>query len=194
MRAHARSSPLWLLGAAHGAARPRAAVAAQRQLPASTRSLDADKHTRRPGKERLTWRTSPAAPPTTLVFHLYMNAFKNEALDLLQGVARAPPRRARPRSTAGAPSTSRKLVVGGVDLTKQLRGRRHARHASRSTQPSRPAPTSTSTSTSRPRCPRCSRAPATRTTSSRSAQWFPKIGVFDCEPDGTAAGARTSTT
>ncbi len=71
------------------------------------------------GKERLHWKNIASGATDTMVFHLYMNAFKNDQSTFMKeskGVHRG---NKQAKEGWGAIDVT-KLVVGGVDLTKQL--------------------------------------------------------------------------
>src|SRR3954453_4531720 len=73
------------------------------------------------GKERLHWKNIATGATDTMVFHLYMNAFKiNESTFMKEskGVHRG--NRSNDKGGWGAIDVT-KLVIGGVDLTKQLK-------------------------------------------------------------------------
>src|SRR4051812_37257998 len=82
-------------------------------------SLDAE-HKTVSGKERLTWRNTTRGAAAQLVFHLYMNAFKNESSAFYReshGHHRL--FNAYPHGWGAIDIT--RLVVGGVDLTAGVR-------------------------------------------------------------------------
>ncbi|HEX6839572.1 MAG TPA: M1 family peptidase, partial [Polyangia bacterium] len=72
------------------------------------------------GKERLHWKNIASGAADTMVFHLYMNAFKNNESTFMKeskGVHRG---NKQEKAGWGAIDVTR-LVVGGVDLTKAMK-------------------------------------------------------------------------
>jgi hypothetical protein len=82
-------------------------------------SLDAEQK-RMTGRAQLTWRNRAAAPARELVFHLYWNAFKNEASTFLAESHGGHRRSQLPKHGWGAIDVVR-LRVDGVDRTAALR-------------------------------------------------------------------------
>ncbi len=83
-----------------------------------TASLDVEHH-EVTGHERLTWRNDTTQPAPNLVFHLYMNAFKNESSTFMRESRGELRRTGKKEHGWGAIDVS-KLVVDGTDLTKRL--------------------------------------------------------------------------
>jgi hypothetical protein len=81
-------------------------------------SLDEDKKTIT-GRAHLSWRNLAAVPARELVFHLYMNAFKNESSTFLRESTGVHRRSRMPPHGWGAIDVTR-LQVAGADLLRQL--------------------------------------------------------------------------
>jgi hypothetical protein len=122
---HARMLPMWIPLAAATVSLP--AVGALRVPgPLSPRnasyrleaSLDAEKKVVT-GRERLSWRNLASQPARDLVFHLYMNAFKNEASTFFRE-SKGKHRSSHFESHGWGDIEVTRITVGGVDVTKRF--------------------------------------------------------------------------
>jgi hypothetical protein len=138
-------------------------------------------HKRVDGRATLTWRNLASGPAGELVFHLYMNGFKNEASTFFKE-SRGQHRRARAAPHGWGAIDVTRLWVNGVDLLSRLQV-----SDTLATVPL-PAPVAAG-ATARVELEFTTLLPRVfaRTGWAEEqffavAQWFPKIGVFACDP------------
>jgi len=132
------------------------------------------------GTGRLHWRNTQSGPATELVFHLYMNAFKNEKSAFLKESGGQHRTAVFDRKDWGAIDVTR-LVVDGVDLTSRAVV---DDTLLRVALPHAIAPGATSEIDLRwtTKFPRVfARTGWGDNEFFAIAQWFPKVGVWDCQ-------------
>ena len=142
------------------------------------------------GKERLHWKNITSGATDTMVFHLYMNAFKNNESTFMKeskGVHRG---NKQEKGGWGAIDVS-KLVVGGVDLTKTLKVDDTLATVKL------PAPVAPGGEIDvdvefTTKMPKVFARTGYKDDFFEVGQWFPKIGVWDCGagPHGAPATCR----
>jgi hypothetical protein len=142
------------------------------------------------GSEQLHWKNTASGPADTMVFHLYMNAFKNNQSTFFKeshGEHRG--NDAHDKGWGAIDVT--KLVVGGVDLTKQLVVDDTLGTVKLPT-PVAPGATVDVEVEFTTKMPKVFARTGYKDDFFAVGQWFPKIGVFDCEPGphGHAASCR----
>jgi len=147
-----------------------------------TATLDPAAHTV-DGEERVTFRNVAAGPARELVLHLYLNAFKNDQTTFYReskGQHRSA--RANRHDGWGAIEVTR-LVVDGTDLTAALRVDETLATVALP-RPLAPGETVTLDVRFRARLPRVFARTGWYGDFFAVAQWFPKLAVFACAPDG----------
>jgi hypothetical protein len=142
------------------------------------------------GKERLHWKNIASGAADTMVFHLYMNAFKNNESTFMKeskGVHRGN----RADKGAWGAIDITKLVVGGVDLTKQLTvdDTLATVKLPAAVAPGAEVDVDVEFTT---KMPKVFARTGYKDDFLAVGQWFPKIGVWDCEagPHGHPATCR----
>jgi hypothetical protein len=143
-----------------------------------------DQHKTVTAKEHITWRNITSGAANELAFHLYMNAFKNESSTFFresQGLHRG--NAAEPHGWGAIDVT--RIVVADQDLTKQLRvddtvGKLPL-----------PAPIAAGATVEidvewKTTLPQVFARTGYKDDFFAVAQWFPKLGVFDCTASGCA--------
>jgi hypothetical protein len=146
---------------------------------AITATLDAAAHTV-DGEERITFRNVTTAGARELVFHLYLNAFKNETTTFFRE-SRGQHRTARAERNGGwGATTITRLTVDGVDLTSSVRVDETLATVTLP-RPLGPGETATIDVRFRARLPRVFARTGWFGEFFAVAQWFPKLAVFSCD-------------
>jgi hypothetical protein len=140
-------------------------------------TLDPKQHTVS-GKERLTWRNTASGPATELVFHLYANAFKNEASTFFRE-GKGKLRMSSAQKHGWGAIDVEKLVVGGQDLTAQLTVD-DTLATVKLPQPIAAGATVEIDVEWKTLLPKVYARSGYHEDFFAVAQWFPKIGVWDC--------------
>jgi hypothetical protein len=142
------------------------------------------------GKERLHWKNIATGPADSLVFHLYMNAFKNDQSTFMReskGIHRG---NKQEKAGWGAIDVT-KLVIGGVDLTKSLRVD-DTLATLKLPAPVAPGGELDVDIEFTTKMPKVFARTGYKDDFFEVGQWFPKIGVWDCAagPHGHPATCR----
>ena len=142
------------------------------------------------GVERLTWKNVTRGAADTMVFHLYMNAFKNDQSTFFKESKGKHRGNGAKEKGWGAIDVT-KLVVGGVDLTKQLVVD-ETLGTVKLPQPVAPGATVEVDIEFTTKLPKVFARTGYKDDFFAVGQWFPKIGVFDCDagPHGHPATCR----
>ncbi len=140
--------------------------------------FEPDKH-ELTGHERLTWRNVASGPATQLVFHLYMNAFKNEASTFYRESHGKLRFTDAEKHGWGAIDVS-KIVVAGQDLTAKWKVD-DTLATVELPAPIAPGATVEIEVDWKTVLPKVYARTGYHEDFSAVAQWFPKIGVWDCD-------------
>lgn len=140
--------------------------------------LDAPAHTVT-GRGTLSWRNVASGPARELVFHLYMNAFKNEASTFFRE-SRGRHRTARSDARGWGYIEVTRLAVRGQDLTGRLKVDDTLGTVALDA-PVEPGETVEIALEWRTVLPKVFARTGYHEDFFAVAQWFPKIAVFDCE-------------
>ena len=130
------------------------------------------------GKERLHWKNITTGATDTMVFHLYMNAFKNNESTFMKESKGQLRGTKQEKNGWGAIDVS-KLVVGGVDLTKTLQ----VDDTLGTVKLPAPVPPGGEIDVDvefTTKMPKVFARTGYKDDFFEVAQWFPKIGVWDC--------------
>lgn len=146
-------------------------------------SLDADKHTVT-GHERLTWKNTTATQVRTLTFHLYMNAFKNQSSTFFKESKGLHRFTAADKHGWGAIDVTKIVVAGGEDLTRKWR----VDDTLATVELAAPVAAGATLELDldwKTVLPKVFARAGYNEDFFAIAQWFPKIGVWDCAaPEG----------
>jgi hypothetical protein len=141
--------------------------------------LTPDNHTVE-GHEKLTWRNLQSGDARTLVFHLYMNAFKNEGSTFFKE-SHGRLRSATAEKHGWGSIDVSKIKVGGVDVTKAWK----VDDTLASVQLDQPIPAGAQVEIEidwKTVLPKVFARTGYHDDFYAIGQWFPKIGVWDCGP------------
>ncbi|HEY2745559.1 MAG TPA: M1 family aminopeptidase [Polyangia bacterium] len=142
------------------------------------------------GKERLHWQNVTREAADSMVFHLYMNAFKNNKSTFMKE-SKGEHRGYKQEKEGWGAIDVQKLVIGGVDVTKQL--------VVDDTLGTVKLPTPVAAGASvdvdvefTTKMPKVFARTGYHGDFFEVAQWFPKVGVWDCDagPHGHPATCR----
>ncbi len=142
------------------------------------------------GKERLHWKNITSGAADTMVFHLYMNAFKNNESTFMKESKGEHRGNKQEKSGWGAIDVT-KLVIGGVDLTKQLT----VDDTLGTVKLPTPIPAGGEVDVDvefTTKMPKVFARTGYHDDFFEVGQWFPKVGVWDCDagPHGHPATCR----
>jgi hypothetical protein len=141
-------------------------------------TLDPDKHEVL-GHERITWRNVTTAPATQLVFHLYMNAFKNEASTFYRESHGRLRFSEADKHGWGAIDVS-KIVIAGQDATARFKVDDTLATVELA-QPIAPGASVEIDVDWKTLLPKVFARTGYHEQFFAITQWFPKIGVWDCD-------------
>ncbi|MCU1278591.1 MAG: peptidase rane alanine aminopeptidase, partial [bacterium] len=144
------------------------------------------------GKERLHWKNIGSGAADTMVFHLYMNAFKNDQSTFMKETKGEDVHRGQKAKEKGWGAIDvTKLVVGGVDVTKDFKVDDTLGSVKL------PAPVAAGAEVDvdvefMTKMPKVFARTGYHDDFIAVGQWFPKIGVWDCAagPHGHPASCR----
>jgi hypothetical protein len=143
------------------------------------------------GKERLHWKNIASGAADTMVFHLYMNAFKNTQSTFMKESKGGELRGEKAKKGGWGAIDVTKLVVGGVDLTKAMKVDDTLATVAL------PAPVAPGAEVDvdvefTTKMPKVFARTGYHDDFFAVGQWFPKIGVWDCGagPHGHPATCR----
>ncbi|HZS38727.1 MAG TPA: M1 family metallopeptidase [Polyangia bacterium] len=134
------------------------------------------------GHETLSWRNTASGPASELVFHLYMNAFKNELSTFLRE-SRGRLRRSDMEKHGWGAIDVKKIVVGGVDVTKRFTVD-DTLGTLELDAPVAPGQTIQVEIDWVTKLPKVFARTGYHDDFFAVGQWFPKVGVWDCEGAG----------
>jgi hypothetical protein len=142
------------------------------------------------GKETLHWKNPTAGAADTMVFHLYMNAFKNNESTFMKESKGEHRGNKQEKKGWGAIDIT-KLVVGGVDLTKAIKVDDTLATVKLPTPVAGGATVDVDVEFTT-KMPKVFARTGFKDDFFEVAQWFPKIGVWDCDagPYGHPATCR----
>src|SRR5256885_730699 len=140
--------------------------------------------------EHLTWKNTASGAADSLAFHLYMNAFKNNQSTFMRESHGAHRGQKSEKSGWGAIDV-KKIVVGGVDMTKQFA----VDDTVGTIKLAQPIAAGASVDIDVDfvvKLPRVFARTGYHDDFFAVGQWFPKVGVFDCDagPHGHPATCR----
>ncbi|MCU1282048.1 MAG: peptidase rane alanine aminopeptidase, partial [bacterium] len=144
------------------------------------------------GKERLHWKNIASGATDTMVFHLYMNAFKNDQSTFMKETKGEDVHRGQKAKAKGWGAIDvTKLVIGGVDVTKDFKVDDTLGSVKL------PAPVGAGDEVDvdvefTTKMPKVFARTGYHDDFIAVGQWFPKIGVWDCAagPHGHPATCR----
>jgi hypothetical protein len=143
------------------------------------------------GVERLHWKNIASGPADTMVFHLYMNAFKNNESTFMKESKGEHRRVKQQKDSPWGGIDVTKLVIGGVDVTKEFKVD-DTLGTVKLPAPVAPGATVDVDVEFTTKMPKVFARTGYHDDFLAVGQWFPKVGVWDCDggPHGHPATCR----